>query len=107
MIRGTFVILWEFHVRPDAEADFIARYGPDGDWARLFRLSEGFLGTDLLRDEWNRRRFVTQDRWSSASAYESFQWHHQAAYEALDRVCAELLESQQRLGVFIGVSSRG
>ena len=106
VIRGTFIILWEFHVLADAEPAFMEKYGPDGDWARLFRKSAGFLGTDLLRDEWDKRRFVTQDCWASASAYEEFQWRHQAEYEALDRACAALLASQQRLGVFTGVSSR-
>lgn len=45
-----FVVVWEFRVRPGQEAEFEARYGPDGDWARLFRLGEGYGGTVLLRD---------------------------------------------------------
>jgi heme-degrading monooxygenase HmoA len=102
VIRGTFVILWEFRVRPGLEHTFIEKYGPEGDWVRLFRNSTGFLGTDLLRDEWDRRRFITQDRWASAADYEAFQWRHQAAYEALDRACAPLIETQRRFGVFTG-----
>ena len=103
MKSDTFVILWEFRVKQDQVQAFLPKYGKDGAWTALFRQSSGYLGTDLLRDEWDKRRFVTVDRWVSAAAYEDFQWHHQQEYDALDRECASLFESQQRLGVFTGV----
>ena len=99
-MTSRFVIVWEFRVRADEVGPFLAAYGPEGAWAQLFRKSAGYLGTELLQDEWDKRRFVTVDRWNSAAAYEDFQWHHQAAYEALDRSCQGWLESERRIGVF-------
>ena len=32
-----FVALWEFEVKPGCEDRFETVYGPDGDWASLFR----------------------------------------------------------------------
>jgi heme-degrading monooxygenase HmoA len=94
------VILWEFRVRPEEMAPFLRAYGPEGAWAQLFGKAAGYLGTDLLQDERDKLRFVTADRWNSAAAYEDFQWHHQAEYEALNRACQPWFESERRLGVF-------
>jgi len=38
-------ILWSFQTDPARIAEFEQAYGPDGDWARLFRRGAGFLGT--------------------------------------------------------------
>jgi heme-degrading monooxygenase HmoA len=64
----TYVYVWRFLVRSGSEADFVAAYGPDGEWARLFRQADGFLGSELLRDRADPRRFLTVDRWVSRQA---------------------------------------
>jgi heme-degrading monooxygenase HmoA len=104
LIRQPFVIIWEFRVSTSQIPAFLRAYGSGGPWTQLFSKSAGYLGTELLRDEWDPHRFVTQDRWVSAAAYEDFQWHHQAAYEALDHVCEPLAEAERRIGVFGGMA---
>ena len=37
-------------------------YGPEGDWARLFRTAPGFLGTTLLKGEGPPPEYLTLDR---------------------------------------------
>ena len=56
-----FVIIWRYRVAEARRRDFEAAYGPDGDWARLFRQAPGFGGTELLSE--GRGRYVTIDRW--------------------------------------------
>ena len=95
-----FVILWEFHPAPDRDADFQAAYGADGPWAKLFRRHPGFVGTELLHDADNARRYLTLDRWESAEAYEKFRATGWADYEALDTECARLTVHEARIGSF-------
>ena len=39
-----FVRIWKDDVATEREAEFVQAYGADGDWARLFALSDGYLG---------------------------------------------------------------
>ena len=43
-----YVILWRFRPVVGQESEFERAYGPSGEWARLFRRDEGYLGTELL-----------------------------------------------------------
>lgn len=95
-----YVILWSFEVRPGAEGEFERTYGPDGDWARLFRGSPGYLNTELLRDVERRRHYSTIDRWASREAFETFQRAQRTAYETLDARCAPLRVNERLLGRF-------
>lgn len=98
--RGRYVIVWEFRPRPGEEAKFEKAYGHEGVWAKLFQLAEGFWGTELVRDEKDRRRFLTMDSWESRQAYEAFRAAHQSEYETLDAECEELTESEKEIGRF-------
>jgi hypothetical protein len=40
MAAARITALWEFE----------SRYGPEGDWAQLFRRAPGYHGSELLRD---------------------------------------------------------
>jgi heme-degrading monooxygenase HmoA len=95
-----FVVIWMFHVRPEHEEAFLAAYGSEGDWARLFQRAQGFLGSELLRDQTTPLRYVTIDRWTSAVAWESFQnqWRHE--YDVLDRACDEWTEQEMKVGEY-------
>jgi len=57
------ITVWEFRVRPERLSEFLSAYAPGGDWDLLFRRGEGFLSTELLRDERDETRFLTIDRW--------------------------------------------
>ena len=94
------MIAWEFKIKPGAEAEFLARYGPDGAWAKLFRKSDGYIRTELLRDVAQERRFVTLDYWKSAEEYSKFRQEYLAEYDRLDKELERLTEDERRLGVF-------
>ncbi len=97
---GAHVAIWEFQVKPERQAEFERRYGPEGDWVRLFRRSDGFLGTQLMHDRVNRLRYVTTDRWTSLRAWQSFREEHGADYAALDRECEGLTSAERALGEY-------
>ena len=96
----TFVVVWEFIVGPGREAEFERAYGPEGDWAQLFRQSRDYGGTELLRDPATPGRYVTVDRWKSPAAYEWFHNQHATEYGTLDARCEELTARETKLGVF-------
>jgi heme-degrading monooxygenase HmoA len=86
-----YAIVWEFSIPAERVAEFERVYGPEGEWAALFRHGEGYLGTELLRDEREDERepgrYLTLDRWSSRLAYDAFRAHFVDEYQALDRRC--------------------
>src|SRR5579863_315610 len=95
-----FVVVWRFEVAEDKVAGFEAAYGPDGEWARLFRASDRYLGTELLRDAYVPGAYLTIDRWQSEDDFRAFRRHHDAEYEALDRKCDALTFTETRIGAF-------
>lgn len=96
----TFARIWEFRAHPETLGSFVAIYGPEGDWARLFRSHEGYLRTELLRDAADPLRFVTLDAWRSRADYESFRQRNAAAYAELDRACTDLTAHELHVGDF-------
>jgi heme-degrading monooxygenase HmoA len=97
--RG-YVVIWEFHVRPQMTERFEEAYGSRGVWARFFAQGAGYIATELSRDEKNPARYITLDLWESREAYENFRAQHQAAYKAIDKECESLTESELELGRF-------
>jgi heme-degrading monooxygenase HmoA len=95
-----YVIVWEFRAKAGREPEFKRVYGPDGEWAQLFARGEGYLDTELLADLEAPGRYVTIDRWTSRSAFESFRRRWDGAYRELDRRCEGLTEQENALGVF-------
>ena len=93
-----FIILWEYVVAEGREVEFEKIYGSNGDWAQLFKLGRGYLGTDLLRDLDHPRRYITIDRWDSSEDFDSFQENYDTEYESLDARCNSLTEYEARLG---------
>lgn len=92
--------IWEFTVAPGCHAEFEAMYGPDGDWAALFRQSPGFMGTTLLRDRTSEDRYLTIDRWESELAWRTFRSSLAALYEALDLRGETLTVAEREIGEF-------
>jgi heme-degrading monooxygenase HmoA len=95
-----FIVIWRFEVAEEKVAAFEAAYGPEGVWARLFRSSPEYHGTELLRDAYVPGTYLTIDRWSSEEAYRAFRKEHDAEYEALDRECDALTGRETRIGAF-------
>jgi len=100
MSAASFVAVWEFHVKPDSISKFEEIYGPGGEWARLFRLSADYRGTDLLRDANRPGRYLTVDHWISREALQKFKQEHHAEYSVLDQQCDHLTIAEVHLGDF-------
>jgi hypothetical protein len=95
-----FVALWEFEVKPGCEERFEKVYGPDGDWAKLFRRDSHYHQTRLVRDTFRGGVYLTMDFWESRRAYEDFMAERGAAYEALEAVGETLTVKERRMGWF-------
>lgn len=91
-------IVWRYAAAPGAEARFAEIYGPEGEWARLFRRARGYVRTELLRDE--AGGFATLDYWDELASFEAFKTDFGAAYAELDAACEALTEREERVGVF-------
>jgi heme-degrading monooxygenase HmoA len=96
-----FVVVWQFEIAEEKVAAFEAAYGPEGNWAQLFRKSPEYVGTELLRDAYVAGTYLTIDRWKSEEAFRAFRKDHDAAYEELDRACDALTEKETRVGAYV------
>ncbi len=105
MVAGVYATLWEFIVLPARQAVFEAEYGPDGRWIALFRQAPGFLGSELLHDRTDPRRYLTIDRWESADSYRDFRRRFAAEYDRLDREFEGLTAREAPLGEYARVES--
>jgi heme-degrading monooxygenase HmoA len=92
----THVRLWRFRPPPGQEAAFVASYGPDGDWARLFSRHDGFQSIELWRGA--DGTYLTADRWVTEAAFERFQRDAGETYRELD----ERLEGRAGEEHFLG-----
>jgi heme-degrading monooxygenase HmoA len=95
-----YVRVWKFRAAPGRTADFASAYGPAGDWARLFRLGDGYLGTELLHPAQSGGLYLTIDRWRSEADWQRFLETHGAAYRALDARLAPLCAEDTEVGTF-------
>ena len=95
-----FIVIWQFEIAEEKVAAFEAAYGPEGDWARLFRSSPEYRGTELLRDAYIPGSYLTIDRWTSEDAFRAFRKEHDADYETLDRACDALTQKETRIGAY-------
>ncbi len=89
-----FVAVWKFTVAAARVPEFVRAYGPEGDWAELFRRAEGYLATRLVQDLDDDGVFVTIDSWTSQQAYAAFREKFAEEYAALDRRCERLTEDE-------------
>ena len=95
-----FVVVWRFEVAEEKIQPFEDAYGPDGAWARLFRSSPQYLGTELLRDAYVPGGYLTIDRWVSEDDFRAFRKDHDQEYESLDRSCDDLTSRETRIGAY-------
>jgi heme-degrading monooxygenase HmoA len=93
-------IVWLISVRPNRVDEFVEIYGPEGEWAQLFRRAPGYIETALLTDVEEQNRFLVIDRWQDLASFENFKRHHLTEYNALDARCEALTTLEQRIGIF-------
>ena len=97
-----YVIVWEFVVRPEKVAAFVAAYQSDGAWAKLFAKADGYIGTELLHStDSGAATFVTIDRWKTAEDFARFQERYGSEYRLLDTQLEGLTSRERKLGTFI------
>ncbi len=104
MAAAGFTTIWEFTVEPARRAEFESHYGPEGDWAGLFRRAPGYLGSELLQDRADPLRYLTVDRWESLEAWRAFRSRFAAEYERLDRQFEGLASREAPLGEYTTVT---
>ena len=102
-----FVVLWEFEVKPGCEDRFERVYGPDGDWASLFRRDAHYVRTDLLRDLSRRGVYLTADYWRSRAGYEAFLAENHSEYQSLDAANEHLAATERKIGTFECIGNCG
>lgn len=102
-----FLILWGFEVKPGCEEGFERVYGPEGEWAKLFREDTAYRGTRLARDLSRPRTYLTLDFWKSREAYEAFLEKYRAEYERLDAECEAFTSVEAPLGTFTSEAEPG
>ena len=95
-----FVVVWQFEIAEEKIAAFEAAYGSEGAWAKLFRSSSDYQGTELLRDAYIPGSYLTIDRWASEDAFRAFRKAHDPEYEAIDRSCDSLTSRETRVGAY-------
>lgn len=95
-----FSYIWEFTVQPGEAPAFERDYGPEGDWARLFRRDPAYIRTDLHRDLGRPGRYVTIDHWTSREACRGFRQKFSAEFDAIDARCGTYTISERHLGDF-------
>jgi heme-degrading monooxygenase HmoA len=98
-----FVALWEYEVKPGCEKRFEKVYGPEGDWAKLFRTDPNYCETCLLQDPTGAAVYLTLDYWTSREAYEGFIKSHECEYKRLDALGEELTLQERRIGWYEAV----
>lgn len=89
--------VWRYETSETGTAAFESAYGSDGEWARLFAHSSGYLGTELYRSVEAPGRYVTIDRFTDFAAWQAFREQHADEYAALDGVTAHLTVSEQEV----------
>lgn len=93
-------ILWEFEVQADRVDEFVQHYSSAGVWAQLFRKSAAYIQTSLIQDAGSPLRFVTIDVWEDQLGFENFTQAFRSEYEALDRHCESLTQTERFIGIF-------
>jgi predicted enzyme related to lactoylglutathione lyase/heme-degrading monooxygenase HmoA len=102
-----FSYIWEYEVPAAAESEFLALYGAEGDWCRLFRRAPGYLGTQLYRDRGLPGRYLTVDHWRDEVSFREFHRAFAAEYAALDQACTGLTRREAHLGDLEPVAAPG
>ena len=92
--------IWKYSVKSEYLIQFQQAYGPNGDWAELFKNCPGFIKTEFQRDTSNPNLFITIDVWESYEHFINFKDLIVTKYRLLDKICEEFTDSEEHIGVF-------
>jgi heme-degrading monooxygenase HmoA len=97
------VSIWRYRTAEGCEREFERIYGADGDWAKLFARSLGYLGSELLRT--GDGSYLTLDRWQDQASFDAFKSAHGDEYLTLDAACQPLTADEAAIGLFEAVET--
>jgi heme-degrading monooxygenase HmoA len=95
-----FVTVWKYKIKSDREKEFVALYGTDGSWVRLFKNFSDYIKTTLLRDINDPESYVTIDYWKSKVAYYNFKLKTAEEFKMIDEIGEDLTLSEEHLCEF-------
>jgi len=95
-----YIIIWEFHVIPEKEKEFVKLYGRNGQWVKFFETDDDYFESDLIKDVHKEGRYVTVDYWIDKKAYEHFRTQHNEEYQELDLKGASFTLKEKQIGEF-------
>jgi len=98
--RSAYMYAWEYCVRAEHTAEFEQMYGLGGGWVELFQKAEGYLRTELFRDQSDENRYMTIDLWVSHEAWLTFRERFATEFEELDKRCEQMTDKESELGRF-------
>ncbi|SRR5579883_1370807 len=93
-------IIWEYEVDSSQVRTFEEIYGSNGDWVSLFKQSQNYHGTVLLKDHSKPGRYLTIDQWNTIDDFESFKAKYIDTYNKLDHKYDALTLVEKKIGVF-------
>ena len=100
MTKIVFAYIWEYIVEKEHLEEFKRIYGPAGDWAQLFRKSDGYISTDLHQDISNTKRFISVDFWNSKNDRDKFRDQFSKEFKILDEYCERITNREKLIGDF-------
>ena len=98
--QSNFQSIWEYEVRDNFRAEFIAAYDSFGLWVNLFKQCNGYIKTELKQDFDQSNRFITIDYWQSHSAFSEMKQTINDEYNKLDKQCEAYTLSENHIGFF-------
>ena len=101
MAISDFVYIWQYTIKPDLKAEFLAAYKSDGEWVALFSRDGNYIKTDLLHNTEKLDIYVTIDYWKTKEARDSFRERYSKEFEDLDRRCEAYTVSEVLIGDFV------
>lgn len=101
MASERFAYIWQYQIEPSRRSEFLAAYGPGGDWVELFSRDPAYLETKLLRDVANENRYLTIDFWKSKADRDSFGARYSDEFDELDGRCEVFTQQEEFLGDYI------
>jgi len=95
-----FIVIWKFEININLRKEFEELYGQNGKWVKLFKNSDGYVKTELIKHTAQPNTYLTIDYWKSQSLYEGFLKEKKLQFELIDKEGEGLTKSETKIGWF-------
>ena len=95
-----FVYVWEYFVKTESLPAFEEAYHAEGTWVELFKKAEGYIATQLLKDDTKNNRYMTLDYWRTKADRDHFRQKFKDQFDLLDAHCEDFTLQENFLGDF-------